>query len=200
MIKKVLTIFFITSLPFLLFTQNSGIDSAREALLAHQQDDTAKVNRLNALSWEFNRTDLDSTAYYANKAKDLAREIDYPSGYGRALNLLGIVAIYNENSALCDSLNKQALLIAEAINDSLLLSQCLNDLAVNYVESGEIAKALEYYQNALRYTLSSDLLGQVYTLSNISSLYLDDNKPEQAEKYLTLALEVAQKSKDPLTI
>ncbi len=200
MLKKILSVFFLSSLYFVLAAQNSAIDAARDSLVAYAPLDSHKVNLLNDLSWKIHRVDLDSAFLFASQAKEMAREVNYPKGYGRALNLLAIVAIYNENRALADSFNREALAIGEEINDSTLISQCLNDLAANYHESGELEIALEYYQNALRYTVDQNISGKVFALLNISSLYLDDKKTAKAQEYLSQALDIAKVSGDSLVI
>ncbi len=200
MIKKVLAIFFVTSLPLILFAQNSAIDSARKALNNHQVEDSLKVDLLNELSWEIHRSNMDSAHHYATRARHLAEEINYSSGYGRALNLLAIVARFKEDVSLSRMLNEEALEVARSVNDSTLIAQCLNDLAIEYDEDGEVEKALEYYLESIRYTNEEEILGWVFTLSNVSILYLNNDQEDKAIEYLRQAISRAQASGDSMVI
>ena len=94
--------------------QSRRIEALKESL-DEAPPDSHKVDRLNELSWELHRVDLDASLEYARKARTLAEKFSYPKGISRALNLEGIFYILRNQPAEAIQLNRHALSIARKV-------------------------------------------------------------------------------------
>ena len=68
----------------LLFGQNPAIDSLKNKLSRHMQQDTARVNLLNTLALEIRRMDRKQMIPYTEEALQLSTKLNYEKGEGRA--------------------------------------------------------------------------------------------------------------------
>lgn len=171
-------------------------DQLREAL----KSDTAKINILNKLSWEYHRIDVQSSFDYAQEALDLSNKIEYKKGSSRALNLLGIAYAFKGENDKSFEVNQEALSLAKEINDSFLLSACYNDLGILYDSNKkDREKALEYYHEALRYSTEETSL-KFFTLMNLSILYDDQGNEKQSDHYLMEAINEGKTKRDTQAI
>ena len=65
--------------------------------LAHQKDDTNKVNLLNGLAYSYHLSDPDEGVKYGQQALDLATKLEWETGIARANRTLGIVYCYGKS-------------------------------------------------------------------------------------------------------
>lgn len=190
----IVMVFLSLSLP--LYSQSNKLDSLL-SVNSKAAADTSWVDLQNAISWEYHTVNLDSAASYAHRAKTMAENLGYQVGMARAYNLLGVVASIRDQTDLQEKWNNMALPSAEMSGDSFVLSVIYNDLANIYAERNEYSKALEFYQNALRYTKEEDEVGQVFTVGNIALLYSNLGDIERANTYLKRIFERLEHTKDP---
>lgn len=179
------------------FGQTAKLDSLRQQTLNYQQRDSLQVDLWNQLSWEIHTVSLDSAAIYAHKAREMAVQLDYPLGLARAYNLLGVVAALKGHSDAQEKWNDLALIQAEACQDSFVLSVIYNDLANIYALKNEHAKALAFYQNALRYLVVDDEVGEVFTTGNIALLYSELGDEQMAQTYWGRVMRKIDETQDP---
>ena len=189
---------------FLIFQYASAQERSKDVLLPlldkkieAQQIDTQRVNVLNELSWAYHRSDADSSKFFAEKALEFAVNLDYPYGEARALNLLAIYYSNKGESLTAMTLNDSCYRIASIIPDSFLMSAALNDNANLKSSFGLQGDALEDYFRALELTPHDNLLGRVFTLSNIGIIYQIQGDSALAEKYILNSMELAENSSDP---
>ena len=173
--------------------QSRRIEALKESL-DEAPPDSHKVDRLNELSWELHRVDLDASLEYARKARTLAEKFSYPKGISRALNLEGIFYILRNQPAEAIQLNRHALSIAENIQDSFLIAVTNNDIAISIMN--DYPTALAYLQKALAYCPENQLLVRILFLSNIAELHLNLNNRVHAEAYIREAVDLTRHSKD----
>ncbi len=190
----IVMVFLSLNLP--LYSQSNKLDSLL-SVNSKAAADTSWVDLQNAISWEYHTVNLDSAASYAHRAKTMAENLGYQVGMARAYNLLGVVASIRDQTDLQEKWNNMALPSAEMSGDSFVLSVIYNDLANIYAERNEYSKALEFYQNALRYTKEEDEVGQVFTVGNIALLYSNLGDIERANTYLKRIFERLEHTKDP---
>lgn len=182
------------------WTQNSTIKELKAALDQEYKEDTSKVDLLNKLSWETYPVNLDTSYHYANQAIALARQIGYKRGISRALNLQAIaLSLWGmRDSAM--AADKKGLEIAYEINDSFLISACLNDLAIFYSQLNNHDEALKAYQESLNYSTERDFKISAFTLGNIAIIHDELGNEQLAKDYLLKAIKIAEKSSDSLLI
>ncbi len=86
--NKILLVLFLLSMlqESLLHAQNAD---SLFSVLSKQNDDTSKVNTLNALANEFKSSNPDTTIYFANEAMALATKLNNNAGRNDAHMYVG---------------------------------------------------------------------------------------------------------------
>jgi hypothetical protein len=85
--------------------QSDYIDSLQTLLLEHRQNDTARINLLNDLAWEFRGDKFQQSDSLADLAFYLSQQLNYIRGKGIALAIKG----YNHRIIADRHLAKKAL-------------------------------------------------------------------------------------------
>ncbi|MDI9562412.1 MAG: tetratricopeptide repeat protein [Pseudomonadota bacterium] len=90
--------------------------------------------------------------------------------------------------------NSRYMSLARELGDTREVATALNNLAVNYSEKGDLDKALEYYEEALR--LKTDEVDKAPTYDNIAAIYAKKGDYQRAVKYLEKSIEIKKKYGD----
>ncbi len=189
---------FICALVVLLFAfevfsqQPKAIDSLTRRI-ANAAADTAKVNLLDDLCWEYLSYDPKKSIPFANEAILLARKIGYKRGEGRLLNTLGTTYTYMRNFPLALTAIQDAIKVKSQIGDTLGIAKCL-------VNIGNIYQLQAYYDQAIAYHLKGlvilELLGNradvASTYNNIASVYEHQENYPQVFYYASKGLALAE--------
>ena len=182
------------------YAQNSTIDSLRK-ILQTRQNDTGKVNTLNAISSQFRYENTDTSLYFANIALALAIKLSYKMGIADAkLRIARTCADqgkYNEGVKICDEallLYKELFQFATASNKENILKQIGNTYNVtahNRISQGNYLEGLKNSFLALKVReKTGDKLGIANTESNIGTIYADQQNYAEALKHLYIALKL----------
>ena len=174
-----------------LFAQ-TNIDSL-EALLP-QKKELEKVKVLNDLSYAYWGVNPDKGIEYANKALEIATQMDSKKDIAKALESAGINHWAKSEFNLALENDLKALKIYEEIND-------LEGISVTCTNLGTVYLDLFDYENALKYDFKSLKISQeqglndvyILTLSNISSIYLEQKNYAKALEYIQEAIEFSEK-------
>jgi signal transduction histidine kinase len=180
-------------------TQNKYTDSLNRKLIL-AKDDTSRVLLMSDLSFFYRYSNLDSSAFYANRALALAEQVKFLRGKANALDILGLVV--REKGDLPKSLDLQfsALKIAEDNNFRTEKSNCLRRIGLVYLDLKDFSRALSYFQNALKiFLLINDKRGEFGTYILLADAYQQKKESESADTYQrrkdsVLALYYGQKS------
>ena len=187
-IQAIFLHFLLLLLPIICLTQNPKADSLK-LVIPTLQEDTSKVDALLDLSANIFRTQPDSAIIYANQAKTLAEQINYPKGLGYALKNIGLA--YYVKSDFVEVLNywEQSLAKFRAIDDKLGMSNLNSNIGVVHMNYGNDLKALEYFLESLQAAEQlGDKLRIATALMNIGAVY--NNKKSTYDK----AMEAYQKA------
>lgn len=182
-----------------LFGQNATIIQLQNKL-ERAGLDTAKVNVLNDLAWEFRRIDFEQTYDYACQANELSKTLHYQAGASKANNLMGLAYSFRGESKAALAVNEKALQLAREVRDSHCISEALNDIAVLLSEKADYGGALEKYHESLNYCRGNDALGLVITLTNLGTLHEEMGNEKKATEYFFEANKEAFNSNDSLAI
>jgi adenylate cyclase len=173
--------------------QSNAIDSLR-AILKTADEDTAKVNILNALSYELLYSNTDSAIYYATLAKKLSEELNYSKGaasaylrLGQAYNNLGS---YNESQSYLS----KAL---EFSTDKITTAKIYVNIGINHYEMSNNAEALKNYFIGLKaFEEAGDkrAIGSVY--NNIALIYTEEHNYSEALKNHLAAKKIREENGD----
>jgi signal transduction histidine kinase/predicted negative regulator of RcsB-dependent stress response len=136
--------------------------------------DTTHIKLLADLAFSYQYLDSDSLYSVANRALEYSRKINYSRGIIRALNAIGTYHYNKGNREKSMPLFKEALQLANEIEDIELELAIINTLAQNYSFEGNYAEALNL--NLKGIDLARKIKDQK-TLSvlneNIAGLYAD---------------------------
>jgi signal transduction histidine kinase len=152
------------------------------------------LNRISLLSYEQN---TDSTLIYANKARDIARRIDYIKGIADATNNLAVYFDINGNNELALRYYSDAYKQYSGLGDSSNLVQTLMNIAMVYHTNGNNEKALAHFKDAMRLgeTLREDSILSL-VIYNFLLQYPLQFPGDSVDRYINKAIQIAQKYHD----
>jgi serine phosphatase RsbU (regulator of sigma subunit) len=183
---------------FVLATSNYAQPANRVAdslklLLKELTQDTAKVNLLNDLGYEYVSDAPDQTIKYASEALKLSETIGYEHGMMMSYNNIGLGWYYQNNYDEALSYYYKAKAIAERIDRSKLAG-VLNNIGLVYDDRADYSKALEYYLQTLKIvdTLGGNKRQLAGTLNNIGLIYQSLKKYDDALAYHLKSLKIKE--------
>ncbi len=132
------------------------------------------------------------------KAYQIYKELDRKAGQGMALHSIGTI-YYEEGSfqKAFDNFSK-ALALQESVNNTFDQMGLYGSIGNIFADMGESEKALFYYDKALQLSANTDysILQNFAILTNISSVYVELGKYEDALSYLELTFSYYRSSGD----
>ncbi|UTW65822.1 tetratricopeptide repeat protein [bacterium SCSIO 12643] len=150
------------------------------------------VHTYNEISWEYKSIDLDSSLLFAQKAVQLAQDIDNSKALASAYNTL---ANSYEASSLYDSslvYYFKSLELKQADGDTLGIGNTYNNLGIIYDFMGDNEASLHYYFKALEiyevYTDEFQKVPMVYV--NIGIIYKKLKQYDQVLNYYNKAISI----------
>ncbi|AYB29934.1 tetratricopeptide repeat protein [Chryseolinea soli] len=164
--------------------------------LKEAKPDTAKVNLYYALSRAHWGGNLDSVLLMATKGIELADSIGFKKG--KALNCLSMGAGLSGQGNYPGAIKYylEALKLSEELNLEGLSGNVYGNIAIAYVQHGNLKKAIEYFNKALRI---AEKYGEAATrepLINLSDLHTKTGEYALARKYATRALAISRAQGD----
>lgn len=181
---------------FSAYSQEEAIYAFRQRLpfITDSSRYVDALNRIGMLSYEEN---ADTTLFYANKAREIARRINYTKGIADATNNLAIYFDINGNAELALRYYSDAYKQYSGLGDSSNLVQTLMNIAMVYNSNGNTEKALDHYKRAMS-------LGAGLSKDSIMSLVIYNfllQHPKQftadsVDHYIDKAVRIAQKYHD----
>jgi len=162
--------------------QTGAIDSLK-AVISASPDDTLKVENLIQLSRNLSNSDPPKAIYFATQAKDLAKDIGFDAGLGKALKYIGMVYYVQGQYIETIPYWEQSLAVFESIDDKVGIANMLSNLGVINNDEGDDARALELYLRSLAIAEETgDSLRISTALLNIGLIY--SKKPDTSTKAL----------------
>lgn len=191
--------FYPLACPAQYFTSNK-LDSLFSVNRNHPTKDAAKVDLLNAISWQYYIINQrDSAYYYARSASALGRKIGYKRGVATAYRFLGNCYSVREDTPSALKYYQNALSISKEINDLRGLINNNRNLGLMYFS--DYSKSQGYYLRALKFARemkSPHDIGLVYNdLGNLSRQFFDY---PQALSYYNKGITAFRKTKDWITM
>lgn len=180
--------------PFIK-AQDKTVDSLK-SVIANSKSDTNKVNLLITLSRSLIMNSLDESFIYSARALQLADSLTFDRGKAKALKWVGMSYFYrgDKNVETLDNWLK-SLRLFRAINDKEGTANILNNIGAVYANTGDDAKALDYYLQSLSIAEENNfVLTMATALQNIGNTYQrNQNTYPQAVQNLKRALAIGEK-------
>ena len=168
--------------------------------MPRMKEDSAGVRLLAEIATEYDVIDPAKEIFYSKRLIKLAKHTNDRYGEFRGYNLLGgaYLTLSDHPNAYANYLI--SLRISEEIHDTVNAAGTMLNIGMVFLEQGDRAKALDYFQQAIAY---GEKIGHtrllLFIYGNIAELHLHSENFELAEKYAQLGLEKAQELGDPET-
>lgn len=180
-----LTILFL--IPSTLF--GGEIDSLEQILPSLRGIE--KIDMLNNLSRLCARDYRQKSVEFSFEALELSKKINYRRGEADALIGLSTADYHSSDYHKAIEHLTEALIITEELNDSLMIFDASNKLAINYRMTGKFEESLAASFRALQISeLLNDTLGIARMLNNIGGIYKELMEYSKALEYYTRADEI----------
>lgn len=162
------------------------------------EDDSNKVNLLNQISWNLIKSDPYESLSYAEKAINIATQINDLSGIGKANNFKGIALdeLGNYESALaCYSKSYD---IASQLNNKKRMAATLKNMGIIHERRGDFNKALELHFQSLKIREQiNDSLGIASTLNGLAIVYRKLGNFDKSMEMFLQAKDIYERLNDP---
>jgi len=168
--------------------------------MPRMKEDSAGVRLLVDIAREYDTIDPEQKIIFCKRLIKLAKKTNNRYGEFKGYNLLGgaYLTLSDHPNAYANYLT--SLRISEEIHDTLGAAGTLLNIGMIFMDQGDSAKALGYFQQALPYAeKSGNTRLLIYVYGNIAHLQLVSENYEVAEKYALLGLEKAHEFGDPAT-
>ncbi len=199
MSRSPLTLVFI----LICFIQASGQTAEKQLRdsLASAQSDKVKIRLLLKLARKVTKRSADSAMQLVMRAMSIAKRSENQKDIARTYRGVGHI-LYDQGkfSSAIESY-KTAFIHSQKVNDSLLLSVELDEIARSYRRLGESKQALEFFQKGLDIALAikdKDMIGGIY--NNMAMVLNDTGDDSLALKYYKKSLSIAEEAKDTSSI
>ena len=173
--------------------QGSEVDSLLR-VLDQSKEDSLKVQILLSLAATYYRSDPEQAINYAEQARVLSENIQYPMGLAYAYKSRGMS--YYFQGAYLEALNDWELSLNtfKEINDLLGISNMLNNLGAIYYNYGDNNTGISYYLESLEISKEiGDSLRIATALVNIGAVYYSkENTHDLALEYYSKALPMSE--------
>ena len=184
-----------------IFAQNSEVDSLK-SILAHQpNNDTARVNLLNEISFKLNFVDVEKNLKYAKEADSLSDILNYKKGKVSAWNNLGLYYYY---AFLFDSTLSsygRAMDLSQGLWSPIPKTKAIYSIGNIYRFKGKPERAMDCFNHAVEIyheILQSDSLsfevqnGLAATYNNMGNIYYYQGDYPQALEFYQKSLEIVE--------
>jgi tetratricopeptide (TPR) repeat protein len=195
-----LVFFFAITVCSFSYAQKKEIDSLRRVLKVTKID-TAKVNLYNKIANRFKEIDPNSTAYFAEKATMLSKQINYKFGLANAYINSGNSNIILGNCKIATAFFTKAKVVCQAIlkDDSENkqvkngLARALASLGIVFSQEGNYYAASENYQKALKLYQEINQKNNISkAFNNIGVVYKSQGNKDKALLYFKKALAIQE--------
>jgi signal transduction histidine kinase len=191
-LKKLTHLTLLCLLHLSVYSQDEVIRAIKQALpsVTDSPRYVDALNRISMLSYEQN---TDSTLFYANKAREIGRRIDYTKGIADATNNLAIYFDINGTSELALRYYSDAYNQYTGLKDSSNMAQTLMNMAMVYNIDGNNEKAIAKYKAAMSLgkTLSRDSIVSL-VIYNFLLQYPQQFAADSIDLYIDKAIQIAQ--------
>ncbi len=130
------------------------------------------------------------------KAIDLANSISYDLGRVYALNYRGNIELSQGNLETATEIYLECLDVRRRETDMLGVAVCLMNLGVTYMEAGNLAKAIDHFEEAIALSRNYETLDAkailATALNNLAGCYRNQGELEKAEPLYFESIEVSR--------
>ncbi len=173
--------------------QDSRVDSMKMLLLSLDED-TTKVNTLNAIADELYRADPDEAMRYGLEARTLAEQLNYPKGEALANKNIGLGFYMQAEYTEALRYWEPSLALYEELGNDKMVANLLSNMGSIYHTTGKFVEAMELYLPALKMAEELADSSRISTLLlNIGVIYSEQpGTYDEARNYYLQAIEMGE--------
>ncbi|MBU2930256.1 tetratricopeptide repeat protein [Winogradskyella psychrotolerans] len=183
------------------YSQTKAIDSLKNELSHHKENDTTKVNLLNNLAFYSFQSDLEATKLYLKNAEELSHDLDYVKGEAKVIYISGILeSIKSNHKSSLDYFNR-SLKLYESIDDKGGMASIYNAFGKTHFFQAEYDEAIFYYLKT--YEIHKNLENKTYlitSLINMGNVYAETGRYDEAISNYKKALNISIELNDEINI
>ncbi len=195
--KTTILLVFFSVFSASLLAQNARLDSLKNELTIHQEEDTIRVELLNTITWSYLYTDIDKAQAVNKEAEILARKLNFNSGKAKALYSKAQIEFRKSNYDTAISYAHQAYSVFDSLGNKMGMSYSLGCIGNVYYDLGDFTKSLEYFEKSASTDRErEDLNGVAANLNNIGNVYSDKGEYQKAIDMYSEAGEIRRELKD----
>ncbi len=173
--------------------QTPVTDSLQKQLQLHTQEDTVRVDLINALAKEYNRTKPKLADSLVNVSFELSNRLKYEKGKGVALIIRARIYHFELNLTQATKTMDSARQILEKVGDKPALIFLYKENATLHMDEGDYSISLDEFLKSLKLAQQlEDVKEQIAINSNIGYLYNIIGDFEKAIPYQNEALKKAE--------
>ncbi len=166
--------------PSILRGQDKQLDSLVRAV-SKMNNDTSKVNTLNAISKKYFTTDPEKSVFYGLQSSAIAKKLNFKRGLAYAYKNTGIGYFYRGKYIDAVKSYESSLQTFDSLGDKKGEANIYSNMGNVYYNQGDDDKALELYLKSLKFSEEiNDTLRMVTALINIGAIY--GLKPKDYDK------------------
>ena len=193
-IFKILIVFFLLVIPSKLTTA-SELDSLRSLLQKSALNINQEIEIKYQLSIYYLDRDLDSSLFYTNEVKEIAKQINDDKYLAKAYHLLGDIELYKSNFDSAQVYFVKCLEIFHGKDFEIEFSNTMVRLGSIAFSKGNYIDALKYSQQGLKVVEDAgDKVKAAVFYSNLGAIHSSLNNDKKALDYIFKAVEIHKES------
>lgn len=190
---KIFIIIALSSLVKFQAQERKIVDSLTLVTQSTTITDTAKIDALNELAWEFRKTNFERAKKYALEAHALSQKHKYLIGLITSMNRLGTAYIFNKQYSQAENIYLKVLTLENKAENRYGVGRASNQLSEIYRNKENFKKALFYGSKALSIFEELDKPSLVGLISNnLGLIYQNIGSYELATKYFLQSLNIRE--------
>ena len=190
--KNYVVLLFCGILAFTSLAETDPINLLEQKLSHHE--DTAQVNLLNKLSWQYRHLNSKKAHYYSEKAMVMSRKIRYWTGLAYAYKNQGNAFAKECNYTKAQEYLSKALFQFSELNNWVEMGNIHNSMGLNQWEQGNYDSALVNYDAAMKeFKRMNDDEGKAIVYSNKGIIYYEMANYDLAIENYLHSLKIARK-------
>ena len=158
---------------FLISETFANIDSLQSKLI-NQINDSAKIQILNQLSFNFKEINSETGLDYGRKALELSIKASFPSGKAEAYKNIGLNYWRMGSYDLALENYYNSLSLFEELKNPNGIANANNYIGLIYLTREQHTKAIDYLKKSyFAFNIENNILGEAKTLCNLALVYSD---------------------------
>lgn len=192
----IIILFILIASTSISLSQDKQLDSLYSNLERFGED-TNRVNTYNSLAFKLNKSKLDMSLFFAEKAKELSTKLLYENGLISAYSNIGIAHYLKGEYSVALENHTKAAKILENHKNRRRLSAVYNNIALIYLDLGKYSSAENYFLKSLKIDLKrGDNRGIGESYNNIGTVYKEKKHYVKALEYFNKSLYYRNLSND----